>query len=90
MTGGARPERLTDFDSGVMATVVRARYQGGVFKPVTTVDLPDGTVVEVSVPGQEPARRSVREFEFCGMWRDRDDIPDGVSYVNRLREQNRS
>jgi predicted DNA-binding antitoxin AbrB/MazE fold protein len=61
-----------------------------VFKPLTKVDLPDGTVVAVSVPGEEPGRRSVREFEFCGMWRDREDIADGVSYVNRLREQKRS
>jgi predicted DNA-binding antitoxin AbrB/MazE fold protein len=67
--------------------VVQAKYEAGVFKPVTRVDLPEGTVVEVSVPGEEPRRRSVREFDFCGMWKDREDIPDGVTYVNRLRER---
>ena len=67
--------------------VVQARYEAGLFKPATRVDLPEGTVVEVSVPGGEPTRRSVREFDFCGMWKDREDIPDGVTYVNRLRER---
>ena len=70
--------------------VVQARYEGGVFRPVTSVNLPDGTLVEVSIPGSEPERRSVKEFEFCGMWRDRGDMPDGLTYVNRLRERNRS
>ncbi|MBM3747484.1 MAG: DUF104 domain-containing protein [Acidobacteria bacterium] len=70
--------------------VVQAKYEAGVFKPVTRVDLPEGTVVEVSVPGEEPTRRSVRESDFCGMWKDREDIPDGVTYVNRLRERDGS
>jgi len=70
--------------------VVQARLEAGVFKPLTTVDLPEGTVVEVSVPGAEPARLSVREFDFCGMWKDREDIPDGVTYVNRQRTRSAS
>ncbi len=67
---------------------IAARYEDGVFKPLEDVKLAEGTMVEVQVPGEQPRRRpkSVREFAAFGMWADRDDIPDGVTYVNRLRE----
>ena len=50
--------------------------------------LTEGTRVEVHV-AEQPApkpRKSVRDLPIFGMWADRDDIPDGVTYVNRLRE----
>jgi predicted DNA-binding antitoxin AbrB/MazE fold protein len=67
---------------------IAAKYENGVFKPLEEVKLTEGTRVEVVVPGEEPRRRaeSVREFAAFGMWADREDIPDGVMYVNRLRE----
>jgi hypothetical protein len=39
----------------------------------------------------EPAgkRRSLKDLPFCGMWKDRTDIGDGVDYVNRLRDNPR-
>lgn len=47
----------------------------------------EGTVVEVLVPEAHPRqRRSIRELGFAGMWADRDDIEDGVAYVDGLRE----
>ena len=66
---------------------IAAKYEDGVFKPLEEVKLTEGTRVEVHVAGQ-PLRRpkSVREFAAFGMWADREDIPDGVTYVNRLRE----
>jgi predicted DNA-binding antitoxin AbrB/MazE fold protein len=69
---------------------VPAKYENGVFRPLGQVHLEEGTLVEVVVParlrssGARP--RSVREFEFCGMWQDRDDMADSVGYINRLRE----
>ena len=45
--------------------------------------------MEVHVPcEQEPARprRSIKDLPFYGMWADRTDIEDGVSYVNKLRK----
>jgi hypothetical protein len=40
----------------------------------------------VYVPVAPPKRlKSVRDLPIFGMWADRDDIPDGVAYVNRLR-----
>jgi hypothetical protein len=45
-----------------------------------------GTRVKVYVPVAPPKRlKSVRDLPIFGMWADRDDIPDGVAYVNRLR-----
>jgi predicted DNA-binding antitoxin AbrB/MazE fold protein len=66
---------------------IAAKYEDGVFKPLEEVKLTEGTRVEVHV-GEQPRRRpkSVREFAAFGMWADREDIPDGVTYVNRLRE----
>jgi predicted DNA-binding antitoxin AbrB/MazE fold protein len=67
---------------------IAARYEDGVFKPLEDVKLANGTRVEVHVLGEAPHRqpKSVREFAAFGMWADREDIPDGVTYVNHLRE----
>jgi hypothetical protein len=44
-------------------------------------------VVEVYVPGREEAKpRSIGDVEFAGMWAHRDDIADGVTYVDSLRD----
>lgn len=67
---------------------IAAKYEDGVFKPLEEVKLTEGTRVEVHVaerPATKP-RESVRDLPIFGMWADRDDIPDGVTYVNRLRE----
>lgn len=65
---------------------IPAKYENGVFKPLEDVNLTEGTRVEVHVPGERPRRpSSVREFAAFGMWADRDDIPDGVTYEDRIR-----
>jgi predicted DNA-binding antitoxin AbrB/MazE fold protein len=67
---------------------IAAKYEDGVFKPLEEVKLTEGTRVEVHVPAETVPRRreSIRDSPIFGMWADRDDIPDGVTYVNRLRE----
>lgn len=66
---------------------IPAKYEDGVFKPLTEVNLTEGTRVEVHVASERVRRpKSLREFAAFGMWADRDDIPDGVTYVNRLRD----
>ena len=48
--------------------------------------------MEVHVPSEgEPVhkRRSIKDLSFYGMWADRDDITDGVSCVNKLRDNPR-
>ena len=67
---------------------VPARYENGVFRPLERVALDEGTLVEVHVPEAEGAakRRSIKDLPFYGIWADRDDIADGLSYVDKLRD----
>jgi predicted DNA-binding antitoxin AbrB/MazE fold protein len=71
---------------------IAAKYEHGVFRPLENVTIDEGTIVEVHVPadgGPAPKRRSIKDLPFYGMWADRDDITDGVSYVNNLRDKPR-
>lgn len=69
--------------------VIEAKYGNGVIRPLGKVKLKEGTLVEIHVDRQEPHRRtqSIRELGFAGMWANRTDIKDGVSYVKSLRTQ---
>jgi predicted DNA-binding antitoxin AbrB/MazE fold protein len=66
---------------------IAATYENGVFKPLEEVNLTEGTRGEVHVPAEDAPKRpkSLREFAAFGMWADRDDIPDGVTYEDRMR-----
>jgi predicted DNA-binding antitoxin AbrB/MazE fold protein len=66
---------------------ISAKYENGVFKPLEDVKVTEGMRVEIYLPEEAPTKRpkSVRDLLIFGMWADRDDIPDGVTYVNRLR-----
>jgi predicted DNA-binding antitoxin AbrB/MazE fold protein len=68
---------------------VTAKYEDGVFKPLEEVKISEGTVVEVRIPSYadrlKNRARSVAEFAFYGMWKDRTDIGDSVEYVSNLR-----
>ena len=67
---------------------IAAKYEDGVFKPLEDVKLTEGARVELHV--REAAERrpfpNLRELAAFGMWADRDDIPDGVTYEDRIRE----
>ena len=66
---------------------IAAKYENGVFIPLEDVQLAEGTRVEVSVPGRATPNRpqSMRDQPIFGMWSGRDDIPDGVTYEDRIR-----
>lgn len=69
---------------------IAAKYEDGVFRPLQHVQIKEGTVVEVHVPAMAVDRpESIRELGFVGMWADRKDITDGVSYVESLRDHPR-
>ena len=71
---------------------ISAKYENGVFRPLEDVQIKEGTVVEVHVPVEQLAARkrtSVKDLPFYGIWKDRDDIGDGVEFVNRLRDNPR-
>jgi predicted DNA-binding antitoxin AbrB/MazE fold protein len=73
---------------GAAAMTIPAKYENGVFKPLVDVKLTEGARVEVQIPDEQPRHRpkSVREYAAFGMWADRDDIPDGVTYEDRMRQ----
>ena len=68
---------------------ITAKYEDGVFKPLEDVAVNEGTIVEVQIPSYaerlKTKSRSVRDFAFYGMWKDRTDIGDSVEYINNLR-----
>ena len=68
---------------------IPARFENGVFKPLEDVKLTEGTKVEVHVPEEAASQRpkSVRDWPTFGMWADRADIPDGVTYEDRMRRR---
>jgi predicted DNA-binding antitoxin AbrB/MazE fold protein len=71
---------------------IPARYENGVFRPLERVSIEEGTVVEVCLPDAPQTtgrRKSIKDLPFYGMWADRDDIADGISYVNALRNNPR-
>jgi predicted DNA-binding antitoxin AbrB/MazE fold protein len=72
---------------------IAAKFEDGVFKPLEDVNVKEGVIVEVHLPveqGPPRPRRSIKELPFFGMWADRTDISDGVSYVDKLRDNPRA
>ena len=70
--------------------VIKARYEDGVFKPLHSVALAEGTVVDIEISKTLPKRPSLKRSGFVGIWKDRKDIKDGVSYEDSLRKQPRT
>lgn len=69
---------------------ISAKYENGVFKALPAVEIKEGTIVTIYVPHQERVKPgSIRDLGFAGMWTNRDDITDGLSYVNCLRDNPR-
>ena len=73
----------TDSESMTIA----AKYENGVFRPLQDVPVKEGTVVEVYLPAEAPTDkpRSIGDSPFAGMWKGREDMPDSVEYIDRLR-----
>lgn len=73
---------------------IRVKYEGGVFKPLENPrKLKEGAVGEVhvdEVPIEATRKRpSVRSSEFFGLWKNRKDMDDGLSYVRTPRSKSR-
>ena len=68
---------------------IAAKYENGVFRPLQDVPIKEGAIVEVYVPLEMHAKRprSIGDSPFAGMWRDREDMADGVEYIDRVRRQ---
>jgi predicted DNA-binding antitoxin AbrB/MazE fold protein len=73
---------------------IRVKYEDGVFKPLEKPPkLKEGAIGEVHVDkvqiGTTKKRPSVRSSEFFGLWKNRKDMNDGLSYVRALRSKTR-
>jgi predicted DNA-binding antitoxin AbrB/MazE fold protein len=73
---------------------IRVKYEDGVFKPLKKPrKLKEGAMGEVHVDkvrvGTTHNRPSVRTSEFFGLWKNRKDMVDGLSYVRDLRNKSR-
>ena len=79
--------------SATETMTITAKYEDGVFKPLEDVAISEGTIVEVRVLSSadrlKEKPRSVRDFAFYGMWKDRTDIGDSVAYISNLRRDMR-
>ena len=69
---------------------IRAIYKNGVFQPLEQVPIKEGTEVDVYPRDEENDKgkkpKPIRDLEFFGMWKDREDIGTGVEYVSRIRK----
>jgi hypothetical protein len=68
---------------------VPARYENGVFRPLGDVLMKEGTVVEVHLPADAPAKRSrsIGDSPFAGIWTDCEDVAVSVDFINRIRRE---
>jgi predicted DNA-binding antitoxin AbrB/MazE fold protein len=94
MVANRKGASLSGIARGILGVVtIPAKFEGGVFRPLESVAIEEGTLVEVHVPVEAEERprkrRSIKDLPFFGMWADRDDIADGVSYVDQLRDHPR-
>ena len=68
---------------------IKVKYEKGFFRPLqSTETIEEGAVGEVRLRGKN-GRSSVRSSEFFGLWKNRKDIKDGLSYVRKLRDEAR-
>ena len=86
--------RLHEKRSNQIMDSIRVKYEDGLFKPLKKPrKLREGAIGEVHVDGERVEttnkRPSVRSSEFFGLWKNRKDIDDGLSYVRAPRSKSR-
>ena len=63
-----------------MLKTLKMRFKNGEFSPITPVNgIEEGETVEVIL------KKSIRNLEFVGMWKNRNDIKSGLEYVKKIR-----
>ena len=67
-----------------MHKTLKAKFKNGGFRPITRVNgIEEGETVEVIL------KKSIKDFEFVGMWKNRDDVKTGLEYVKKVIFWNR-
>jgi len=63
---------------------IKAKFEGGELSFLTEIKgLKEGEIVELTL------KKKISNLGFIGMWKDREDIKDGISYVNKVRTWDR-
>ena len=79
-----------------MSVKIRAHYDGKNFVPDEPVDMPQDQELEIDVRlaskslGKRMVRRrqpSVTSMPFFGIWADREDMQDSITWVRKERER---
>ena len=74
-----------------MTVVQRGKVKGKTIVFPQPLDIPEGTEVYVRVETVEDVERAGKattafsDLDFFGMWSDRTDMPDSVSWINEER-----
>lgn len=67
-----------------MNKILKAKFKNGEFSPITPVEgIKEGETVDIVL------KKNIRNLEFNGMWKDRNDIKSGLDYVKKIRLWNR-
>ena len=67
-----------------MLKTLKAKFKNGEFSPVTQVNgIEEGETVEIIL------KKDIKKLEFVGMWKNRNDIKNGLDYVKKIRLWNR-
>lgn len=70
-------------------SAIKVRYEKGVFRPLErTGTIKEGATGEVRIR-RKNGRPSVRSSEFFGLWKNRKDMKNGLSYVRKRRSEAR-
>lgn len=79
-----------------MAIRIRAHYDGKTLVPNEPLELPQDQElqIDIRVPsgcirkrGARRSRRGITSMPFFGMWADREDMKDSISWVRKERER---
>ena len=63
-----------------MLKTLKARFRKGGFDPLNEVeDINEGEIVEFIL------KKNIKNLRYVGMWKDRDDIKNGIDYVQKIR-----
>ena len=67
-----------------MLKTLKAKFKNGDFSPISPLeDIKEGEIVEIIL------KKNIKNLDFVGMWKDRQDIKDGTDYVQKIRLWNR-
>lgn len=70
--------------------VIAVKYENGIFIPIEPIQgLAEGGLGKVYISEAFETAEAIKSSQFFGLWKDREEIEDGMSYVRNLRAKQR-